>query len=434
MARKVRDKNLEDRAARKRLPIRPEPHWRVLDQGLHLGYRRRRESGSWTARRRNAEGRYLETKLGPSDDTQDADGVAILSYWHAQDAAREWFQEGVRQDAGLEPVEAGPYTVQQGVKDYLGWYERRGGKATKSTEKTADAHILPNLGDFELRRLTSRAIRDWHHKLAAAPARVRSKKSEPIRYRAPSDDPDARRRRQATANRVLTILKAALNHTWREGMVASDEAWRRVQPFQHVDAPVVRYLTADECKRLVNAADQKSGFRNLVRAALLTGCRYGELAALRVADFNPDSGTLAVRTSKSGKARHVVLTEEARGFLADVTAGRPGTDLVIKNASGAAWGKSHQTRPLAEACKRAKVSPAISFHVLRHTHGSLLAMQGVPMPVIARQLGHADTRMTEKHYAHMSPNYVADTIRAHFPTLGIVERSKVARIAERSPR
>jgi hypothetical protein len=44
------------------------------------------------------------------------------------------------------------------------------------------------------------------------------------------------------------------------------------------------------------------------------------------------------------------------------------------------------------------------------------------MAVIAKQLGHADTRMTEKHYyAHLAPNYVADTIRASFPVLGITE-------------
>ncbi len=42
-------------------------------------------------------------------------------------------------------------------------------------------------------------------------------------------------------------------------------------------------------------------------------------------------------------------------------------------------------------------------------------MRAVPMAVIARQLGHADTRMTERHYAHLAPNYVADTIRANFP-------------------
>ena len=81
-----------------------------------------------------------------------------------------------------------------------------------------------------------------------------------------------------------------------------------MKPFHDVDAPVVRYLTEAECVRLVNACP--ADFRQMVSAALLTGCRYGELAALRVRDFNPDAGVLTIRTSKSGKARHVVLTDE----------------------------------------------------------------------------------------------------------------------------
>ena len=74
---------------------------------------------------------------------------------------------------------------------------------------------------------------------------------------------------------------------------------------------------------------------------------------------------------------------------------------------------------MREACLRAKIKPEISFHVLRHTYGSALGMKGVPMGVMAEQLGQADPRMTEKHYAHLAPSYVADTIRAHFPVLGI---------------
>jgi integrase len=70
---------------------------------------------------------------------------------------------------------------------------------------------------------------------------------------------------------------------------------------------------------------------------------------------------------------------------------------------------------MAEACAKAKIAPAISFHILRHTYASLLAMNAVPLPVIARALGHADTRMTERHYAHLQPSYVADTIRANLP-------------------
>jgi integrase len=59
-------------------------------------------------------------------------------------------------------------------------------------------------------------------------------------------------------------------------------------------------------------------------------------------------------------------------------------------------------------------------------------MRGVPLGVIAEQLGHADTRMTEKHYAHLAPSYVADTIRAHFPDLGIVNKSTIATLKRRA--
>jgi integrase len=72
---------------------------------------------------------------------------------------------------------------------------------------------------------------------------------------------------------------------------------------------------------------------------------------------------------------------------------------------------------MREACRHSGIDPAVGFHVMRHTHASILAMRAVPMAVIARQLGHADTRMTERHYAHLAPNYVADTIRANFPRL-----------------
>ena len=51
--------------------------------------------------------------------------------------------------------------------------------------------------------------------------------------------------------------------------------------------------------------------------------------------------------------------------------------------------------------RRAEIKPAISFHALRHTHGSMVATCAVPMAAIAEQLGHAYTRMTEKRYAHL---------------------------------
>ena len=55
-------------------------------------------------------------------------------------------------------------------------------------------------------------------------------------------------------------------------------------------------------------------------------------------------------------------------------------------------------------------------------------MADVPLMVVAKNLGHADTRMCEKHYAHLAPSYIADAIRSQAPKLGIVKPGKVARL------
>jgi integrase len=118
----------------------------------------------------------------------------------------------------------------------------------------------------------------------------------------------------------------------------------------------------------------------------------------------------------------VTLTDEACAFVDRLVARRAPNEPLLRRDDGRAWKRAEQVRLMREACTRAGIVPAVGFHVLRHTHGSLLAMRAVPMAVIARQLGHADTRMTEKHYAHLAPNYVADTIRGSFPRLTREER------------
>lgn len=168
----------------------------------------------------------------------------------------------------------------------------------------------------------------------------------------------------------------------------------------------------------------------MVLCALLTGCRYGEIVNLRAADFDAEAGTVAVRVSKSGKPRYVVLGEDGRTFFEQVTAGLAGDARIFNRADGGAWGKSHQHRPLRAACEAAKIAPAVSFHILRHTYASHLVMNGAPLQVVAANLGHADTRMTEKHYAHLSGSYVADAIRAAMPKLGLVDRTNVRPIGK----
>lgn len=412
MARRVRNAVLDSRDARARLKLRAEPHWLALALGLHLGYRRRRRGGSWVARRRLDSGAYRETGLGLADDDSDANGQTVLSFGQAQTAARGWY------DREIVGAPAKGYTVKDCMADYMVDYKAQGKKAAEATQFAIDAHILPKLGHLDLTDLTLVGLRAWHRGLAAVPARVRSGRAATTpRHRKASTDADTARKRQATANRVLTVLKAALNLAQEHEKAASDAAWRGVKPFKGVNAPVIRYLSPAESLRLSNAA--QGTFRDLIRAGLLTGCRYSELTALKAVDFNADTGTLLIRVSKGGQYRHVTLTTEGQRFFSQVTAGRASNALLFTREDGKPWGRNHQQRPLTEACKGAAIDPPISFHVLRHTHGSALAMKGVPLSVIAKQLGHADERITSRHYAHLAPSYVTDTIRANFPDLGI---------------
>jgi integrase len=419
MPRTLRDASLETRAARGRLKPRGKPYYRALETGLHLGYRRPQTgAGKWLARHYIGGQAYELETLAIADDFSDADGIAVLSYRQAQAKARERMVARAHHAAGKH----GPLTVQDAVESYLSFLDTHR-KTGYHARHRARAFILPALGDIEIQALTTEQLRRWHADIAKMPARARTAPGAKQQHRKLDHSADGIRRRRVSANAILTILKAALNFAWREGRTPSDAAWRRVRPFEGVDAARVRYLTLAECKRLINAA--APDFRKLVQAALATGCRYGELGRLTVADFDADNGTLAVRISKSGKPRHVTLTDEGIALFREWCAGRASNEILFLRADGKPWSISQQQGPMQKACKHARIMPAISFHILRHTVGSMLVMRGVPMSVIAEQLGHSKTKVTEKHYAHLAPSYVADTIRANAPTFGFKPSKQV---------
>jgi integrase len=438
MARSTEDAPLTTKGGRADLDARHQAYWRTIEGGAALGYRKGARGGVWLVRVSDpaAGGGYRQGSLGRADDVLNADGAEVLDFKQADRKAREWIARHHRIRAGLEPeppkAPAKPYTVAEAVTDHLADLEGRGGKSVPRTRMAADAHIVPALGALPVAQLTRKRISDWLQALAKAPPRLRAKPGE-VRARAvdPTDE-EASRRRRSSANRVLTILKAALNHARAsEKVTGPNDAWAMVKPFKGADSPKVRYLTEEECKRLVEACPPD--FRDLVTAALLTGCRYGELAALRAGDFDANAATVWIAESKNGKARHVSLTAQGKGFFARKTAGLPAKALVFTHevqerqagkerpakSRRAPWGKTHQFRPMQAASEAAGILPHASFHVLRHTYASRLAMRNAPMQVIAKQLGHADTRVTERHYAHFSHSYVAEAVNTKFGHLDI---------------
>ena len=426
MARQVRHSALTTKAARERLGTGPKVHWRDLVPGrIALGYRRRKPGpGEWLkrsylGRNERGGGRYKQEVIGLADDFAAANGVNVFDFAQAQSRATD------------EKKIVGPLTVRQAMADYVAFLKSRD-KTTSTAEGRINAFILPTLGERLVDALETQEIRDWHKGIADSAPLVRSKKGQPHkRKKVDLTDSEVIRRRKSSANRILTILKAGLNHSYAEGRVASNNAWDRqkLKPFEGVDAARSRYLSIEEAKRLVNACDPD--FRKLVRAALETGARYAELTRLVVSDFNPDASTVYIQRSKSGKTRDIVLSEDGAKFFREVTLGKTGDELIFKNEArnkrgrarfeGSNWRASEQNRLMQDALKRAKITPPISFHGLRHTWASLAVTNGIPLMIVARNLGHEDTTMVQRHYGHLEKSYIVDAIRAGAPRYGFDE-------------
>jgi integrase len=241
-----------------------------------------------------------------------------------------------------------------------------------------------------------------------------------------------------TINRDLSALRGACSRAVEWGFLASHPL-RTVKAAKTDAAPHVRYLQADEADRLAAALEARDEKRReqrthantwrlergykawpafgaytdhvtpLVRLALLTGCRRGELFALRWRDVDLVAGRLTVRAehAKSGVSRILPLNPDAVGVLhrwrptvvdeaAYVFPGDDGKPLVtVKRA----W----------EALMTAAMIADFRFHDLRHTFASRLVMAGVDLNTVRELLGHSDIKMTLR-YAHLAPEHKAAAV------------------------
>ena len=410
MARRIKNSSLDTREARLRLKPRGKPYWGTLiGRGLHLGYRKGKTGGSWVVRRYLGHQSYEVETIAQADDKLDANGADILNFWQAQERTRETRPRRLATGSA--------YTVKDAIDDYVTHLDGR--PAARDVKYSLGAYATPLLARPVI-DLEADEIRNWHRDIAKQPAHLRTAPSARQNHRVVEVDEEAVRKRKASANNCLARLKAALNHAYREDKVKELGAWQKVKPHKGVNVPRSEYLNVAECKRLINAAQGE--FRVLVRAALETGARVSELTRLRVRDFNRDAGTLHVRKSKTNKDRHILLTQQGRDFFAGLVVGKADTDLLL----GREWSPMQYKIPLLEACRRAGIKTPIVFHSLRHTWASLAVMNGVPLMVVAKNLGHSDTRQVEKTYGHLAKGYVANEIDARAPRYDLIdEPSKV---------
>jgi integrase len=389
------------RLADRKAGVPGKVYWTPVSPGLFLGFRRNKVGGVWLCRlKRSGDGtKYLFGNLGEAQADLTGKG---MPHDAALSACLAWTKQKAARTSG-ELLES-DYSVQDAINDWLTAREAHKGVKLERTRLSIAKHVTEPLSSVQLRELKHSQLLAWFTRLGS-----------PENGRMIGDDPEAIRKRRATANRVWASLRAALNQAFVAGRVESDTAWKRVKPYRGVNAPKIRFLTLDECARLIKHCPHE--FRPMVRAALYTGARYGELCRLRVGDFA--NGQIRIERSKSGKPRWIPLTASGEVFFGSICDGRQAAEVMFTHnggrRAGKPWEHTQQTHYMKAACAAAGIRPAVGFHLLRHGYASHLAERGVSLQVIASLLGHSDTRMTELHYAHLAESHVSQQLRANLP-------------------
>ena len=200
------------------------------------------------------------------------------------------------------------------------------------------------------------------------------------------------------ANSALLVFRQIMNHAISRGHIKTNPT-RGVK--RNPRPKLTRFLSREEIGRLHEVLDGYEPRRpsckvqvDIIRLLLLTGCRAGEMLKLRWREVNND--TLELEDSKTGP-RQVLLSPDARAVIERQP--RSGSPWVFPSPMNPA-----QPRVDLSLWKKVRKLAGIEdvrLHDLRHTFASQAAMQGIPLPVVARLLGHAQVQMTLR-YAHVS--------------------------------
>lgn len=363
---------MDSKTKRERLTPRREPYWARLRAGGHLGYRKLVEGeGTWVAKYRPADGKRQYKGLGTilPEGKRDAFDVAAR-------AANLWFDQLDRGITGNGD------TVADACSAYVAALKVDRPKTAADAEgrfrRLVDAH---RIGRIALDKLKATDVRAWRDEQVDDD----------------EDDADAIRRSKDSANRNLSALKAALNLAYRDQRIASDHAWRGVGPFEKVGARRTEYLTSAQRKALLKACD--AHLARLVRAALLTGARPGELVGATVADFDKAHGTLALR----GKTGHriIPLSTAARELFAECSRDRIAAAPLLCRHDGVAWDRFYWRDKFRDAAREAKLPDGAVLYTLRHTAITTMLTEGALDLLTVARLTGTSVAMIDAHYGHL---------------------------------
>ena len=255
-------------------------------------------------------------------------------------------------------------------------------------------HLLPRFASRHMDTITRQDIVKMHHDRRAAGA-------------APG-----------SANRLLIMMRYIFNLAikWEVPGIKTNPC--AGVPMLEVNNKIERYLSVEEAQRLYESVckSENTMLQFIVPMLILTGARKREVLDAKWQDFDFTRRIWRIPMSKSGKARHVPLSDGAMTLLATMTR-KPGCDWAFANPD---TGKPYVSIFCAWDNARKKVGLAdVRMHDLRHSFASLLINSGRTLYEVQHILGHTQVKTTQRH-AHLSQNTLLDAANAATRAVGSV--------------
>ena len=329
----------------------------------------------------------------------------------------------MREDAARERVDL-PKVQRDTLADfaprYMTWAKTR--KDSWARDEMSLRNLTGALGHFRLSELTIARVEAYMRdrrqvetvsSVRAREAFARARKARKVAPTATA--PAAKMLSPATVNREVACLRGLLSYAVKVGDLERNPI-AGIVLFREAPGRMPTLEPEDE-GRLIAALPP--WMQTMFRLAVLTGCRQGEIIALRWRHVDFDHSILTVEDSKSGEARRVPLhpslaaeLRARRGTADGWVIPMPGDAGRIDRKTGKALPPIRDAHTVSQAFRRAARRigrPDLRWHDTRHLAGSRLLATGASLPEVAATLGHKTLAMS-KRYTHVSPVRLASLI------------------------
>lgn len=359
--------------------------------------------------------RYMFSAPGATrQDRRLVEAVGFASKQEAIDAEAKRRIEELRKfelaRAGAGPVaEALPTTLAMLLQEFFRQHaEEKLAPKTVERYRELAVYLAPELLAMPLGEITPLHLsREWNRLLKSGGHHRKTKEARPLSAK--------------TVRHIAGLVSSAFARAERWGLVTANPVTRSEPPVPKKHRGVA--LTPAQQALVFAAATTPWCVAMFLELCAATGARRGEVLALRWSDIQNGRAlitrsltqtrqVLEFKGTKTDTPRDVKIPESALAGLEthrtrqDEFRRRYGLDyradldLIFANPDGTPLRPNSISSVVSLLFRRLGLPKGASLHSLRHSHGSHLVADGVPLPVVSERLGHSSIRTTVDVYAH----------------------------------